>query len=64
MKIVIIGNNVAGTTLAKAVRDADANADIDLYTDESTPYYPRPKLIDYLEGKVKEKDMLFYPLEW
>ncbi len=64
MKIVIIGNNVAGTTLAKAVRDADANADIDLYTDESTPYYPRPKLIDYLEGKVDENDMLFYPLEW
>lgn len=64
MKIVIIGNNVAGTTLAKAIRDADADADIDLYTDESTPYYPRPKLIDYLEGKVDEKDMLFYPLEW
>ncbi len=64
MKIVIIGNNVAGTTLAKALRDADANAEVDMYTDETTPYYPRPKLIDYLEGKVQEKDMLFYPLEW
>jgi len=64
MKVVIIGNNVAGTTLAKALRDADANAEIVLYTDEPTPYYPRPKLIDYLEGKVQEKDMLFYPPEW
>lgn len=64
MKIVIIGNNVAGTTLAKALRDADANVEIDILTDESTPYYPRPRLIDYLEGKVQEKDMLFYPPEW
>lgn len=64
MKIVIVGNNVAGTTLAKALRDADASAEIEMYTDEPTPYYPRPKLIDYLEGKVQEKDMLFYPPEW
>ncbi|OGS43983.1 MAG: hypothetical protein A3K76_00610 [Euryarchaeota archaeon RBG_13_57_23] len=64
MKIVIIGNNVAGTTLAKALRDADPNAEIDILTDERTPYYPRPKLIDYLEGKVQEKDMSFYPPDW
>ncbi len=64
LKIVIVGNNVAGTTLAKALRDADASAEIEIYTDESVPYYPRPKLIDYLEGKVQEKDMLFYPLDW
>jgi len=64
LRIIIVGNNVAGTTLAKALRDADANVEIDVLTEESTPYYPRPKLIDYLEGKVQEKDMLFYPLEW
>src|SRR4030067_472752 len=64
LKIVIIGNNVAGTTLAKAPRDADASVEIDILTAESTPYYPRPRLIDYLEGKVQEKDMLFYPPEW
>ncbi len=64
MKIVIVGNNVAGTTLAKALRDADAIAEIEIYTEEPIPYYPRPKLIDYLEGKVQDKDMLFYPPEW
>ncbi|MBN1678613.1 MAG: NAD(P)/FAD-dependent oxidoreductase [Candidatus Thermoplasmatota archaeon] len=64
MKVVIIGNNVSGTTLAKALRDADANVEVDMYTDEPRPYYPRPKLIDYLEGKVQEKDMLFYQPEW
>ena len=64
MRIIIVGNNVAGTTLAKTLRDTDPSAEIDLYTDENVPYYPRPKLIDYLEGKVQEKDMLFYPLDW
>ena len=64
MKVVIVGNNVAGTALAKALRDADPTVEIDILTDEGTPYYPRPKLIDFLEGKVQEKDMLFYPPEW
>ena len=64
LKIVIVGNNVAGTTLAKALRDADANVEIELLTDESMQYYPRPRLIDYLSGAVQEKDMPFYPLDW
>jgi nitrite reductase (NADH) large subunit len=64
LKVVIIGNNVAGTTLAKAVRDADANADIEMFTDESMQYYPRPRLIDFLSGAVQEKDMPFYPMDW
>ena len=64
MRVIVIGNNVAGTTLAKALRDADPNVDIDIYTDESMPYYPRPRLIDYLVGTVQEKDMPFYPADW
>jgi predicted NAD/FAD-dependent oxidoreductase len=31
--VVIVGNNVAGTTLAKALRDADATVQIDIFTD-------------------------------
>jgi len=64
MRIMIIGNNVGGTTLAKALRDADAEADIELFTEESMPYYPRPRLIDYLAGSVQDKDMPFYPMDW
>lgn len=64
MRVLIVGNNVAGTTLAKALRDSDAGVDVEIFTDESTPYYPRPRLVDYLEGKVQEKDMLFYPADW
>jgi nitrite reductase (NADH) large subunit len=46
------------------MRDADQAVAIDIYSEETTPYYPRPRLIDYLEGKVQEKDIPFYPLDW
>lgn len=64
LRVVVIGNNVAGTTLAKALRDADPEVEVELFTDERMPYYPRPRLIDYLSGAVQEKDMPFYPVDW
>ena len=64
MKVLIIGNNVAGTTVAKALRDADPAVDIEIVTEEDMQYYPRPKLIDYLMGTVQEKDVPFYPMDW
>ena len=64
MRIIVVGNNVAGTSIAKGIRDADKDVEIDIYTEETTPYYPRPKLIDFFEGKISETDMPFYPLEW
>lgn len=59
-----MGNNVAGTNVAKGVRDADASAEIDVYTDEPVEYYARPKLIDFIAGAVDEDSMRFYPRDW
>jgi nitrite reductase (NADH) large subunit len=64
VKVVIIGNNVAGTTVAKTLREADPGVEISIYTDEAMPYYPRPRLIEYLSGEIQEKDMPFYPGDW
>ena len=64
MRVIVIGNNVAGTTVAKTIRDSDPTVAVDIYSEETIPYYPRPKLIDYLEGKVQEKDLPFYPPDW
>jgi nitrite reductase (NADH) large subunit len=64
MRIVVVGNNVAGTSFAKAVRDVDQEVEVRMFTDESRPYYARPKLIDYVAGEVGEDKMPFYPLEW
>lgn len=64
MKVVVVGNNVAGTTFAKALRDADKEVEIDIFTDEDVPYYARPKLIDFVAGAIGEREVLFYPVEW
>jgi nitrite reductase (NADH) large subunit len=64
VRIIIIGNNIAGTTTAKAVRDADQEVEIDIFTDEPVPYYARPKLIEFVAGAVEENGILFYPAEW
>ncbi len=64
MRILVVGNNVAGTNFAKTLRDADQEADIRIFTEESRSYYPRPKLIDFVAGEVNEDAMQFYPLEW
>ncbi len=63
-RIVIIGNNVAGTTVAKGIRDSDPDVEIDIYTEEGIPYYPRPRLIDYIIGSVEDKDMPMYGMSW
>ncbi len=64
MRVIVVGNNVAGTSVAKGIRDADKDVVIDIYTDEMVPYYPRPKLIDFFEGKIEDKDLPFYPTDW
>ncbi|MHB9034975.1 MAG: NAD(P)/FAD-dependent oxidoreductase, partial [Anaerolineae bacterium] len=64
MKLVIVGNGVAGTTAARYVADQDSTVDIEIFTDESYLYYPRPKLIDFLEGQVEAAAVPQYPSEW
>lgn len=64
VRVIVVGNNVAGTTVAKGMRDADSDVEIDIYSEEDVPYYPRPRLIHYLEGTVTEKDLTFYPMDW
>lgn len=62
--MAIVGGNVAGTNVAKAVRDVDPEAEIAIFSEEAEPYYARPKLIDFLAGSVDEAGMTFYPMEW
>lgn len=64
MKVVIVGNNVAGTTTAKAIRDLRPDIDINLFAEERYHYYPRPMLIEFIAGKVDEKSLFFYSDDW
>lgn len=52
MKIVIVGNGVAGMTAAEAIRERDTACEIVMYSDEARFHYSRPRIIEYLSGKV------------
>ncbi len=52
MKYVIIGNGVAGTTAAAAIRKTDSTGEIRMITEESYPFYSRIRLMEYIAGEV------------
>jgi nitrite reductase (NADH) large subunit len=63
-RLIVIGNGVAGVTTARYVAERDPAIDIAIYSQEPYPYYPRPRLIDLLAGRVTMEGMAFYPSEW
>ncbi len=64
MKLVIIGNGIAGVSLARMVADAAPETDIALYSSEPYAYYPRPKLISLLAGTVPADKMPAFAPDW
>jgi nitrite reductase (NADH) large subunit len=52
MKIIIIGNGIAGVSAVEAIRSRDKNAEIVIYSDEKYYHYSRPRIIEYLSGRV------------
>ncbi|MHA1820906.1 MAG: NAD(P)/FAD-dependent oxidoreductase [Promethearchaeota archaeon] len=58
MKIVIIGDGVAGQLTAENLRKKDKDMEIVIYTKEPYPYYSRIYLPHYIAGE-KKKDQLF-----
>ncbi len=52
MIYIIIGNGVAGTTAAEAIRKYDSQGTIKIFTDEAHPFYSRIRLMEYLAGEV------------
>ena len=63
-RIGIIGNGVAGVTVIREIRKVNQTVNLDIFTDESHPYYPRPKLIDYIAGTMDEKSIYQHDFEW
>jgi nitrite reductase (NADH) large subunit len=51
---LIIGNGVAGTTAAENIRKLDKTGKITVVTEESTPFYYRMRLPDFLSGDLTE----------
>ena len=61
MKVIIIGSSIAGHTAATALRLAHHDCSITLITQSPYPAYDKRKLLDYLAGTIKEKDLFLVP---
>ncbi|MFA9452858.1 MAG: MFS transporter, partial [Candidatus Aminicenantaceae bacterium] len=64
MNIVIVGNGLSGTILAKTLRELDPESKIVLIGDEKHLYYPRPNLIEYLAGNLAYERLFAFREEW
>jgi nitrite reductase (NADH) large subunit len=64
MKIIIIGNGLAGTLAAKTVRELEPEAGIDIFGEEKYAYYPRPNLIEFLAGRLPYEKLFAFPESW
>jgi len=63
-RIGIIGNGVAATTAVREIRNRDKEVEIDVFTDERHPYYPRPNLIDLVANRKTIKETIRYDVDW
>jgi len=64
MRVIIVGNGLAGTIAAKTLRELDKNVQIDIFTEEKYHYYPRPNLIEFLAGKLSYEKIFAFPEMW
>jgi nitrite reductase (NADH) large subunit len=64
MKVVIVGNGLAGTMAAKTLRELDSGVGIEIFAEESQHYYPRPNLIEFLAGNLSRERVFAFPENW
>lgn len=64
MRIVIVGNGLAGVISAKTLRDLDKDVEIDIFASERYHYYPRPNLIEFLAGNIPLERLFAFPKKW
>ncbi len=64
MKVVILGNNVAGTFSAQNIRFLNNEVEIEIFTQETYPYYSRVHLPELIPGKIKAEDLIVFDEEW
>jgi len=64
MRVVIVGNGLAGTIAGKTIRELDSKAEIIILSEEKYPYYPRPNLIDFLAGLIPLEKVFAFSEGW
>lgn len=61
---LIIGNGVAGTTAAEAIRQQDPTGPITQVTEEALPFYYRIRLPEFVAGEISEERLLAKKPAW
>ena len=64
MKIVIIGNGIAGQIVAQNIRKKDKDFEIVMISKEIHPYYSRIYLPNYIAGNRTRKQLYQRDLDW
>lgn len=64
MRVIIVGNGLAGVISAKTLRDLDKDVEIDIFASERYHYYPRPNLIEFLAGNIPLERLFAFPKKW
>ncbi len=64
MKIIIIGNGAAGIAAAESVKKKDTSISITMISNEKHPHYSRPRVIEFLSGKVTREQIIIRKKEF
>ncbi|PKN22361.1 MAG: NAD(P)/FAD-dependent oxidoreductase [Deltaproteobacteria bacterium HGW-Deltaproteobacteria-3] len=61
---LIIGNGVAGTTAAEAIRKQDPAGSVTILSEEDIPFYYRIRLNEFIAGEVSEDKLIAKKKAW
>ena len=64
MRYAVVGDGVAGTMGAQALRSADSSAEVHVFSEEPYPYYRRPLLWEFIAGQAEQEAIFYRPLPW
>jgi nitrite reductase (NADH) large subunit len=64
VRVIIVGNGLAGIISAKTLRELDKKVEIEVFAGEKYHYYPRPNLIEFLAGTIPLERMFAFSQEW
>lgn len=64
MRYVIAGGGMAGVTAAKEMRKLDPQGSIAIYAAEAYPFYYRPRLWEFIAGRISPEETYYRPEAW
>ncbi|MCF2136483.1 MAG: FAD-dependent oxidoreductase [Candidatus Thorarchaeota archaeon] len=64
MRVGIIGNGVSAVTAVRELLKIDSTIEVEIFSDEPHGYYLRPKLIEFLGGRLDKDAIVQFGNDW